>query len=390
VTGENLTIEAKLTVDLDDPASRMQLVKELVAFANTQGGSLHVGVADDGSRPGIDADLAGKLDPSRLCDVVNSYIHPDHLEIDVVPESSDDSERTVVRISVRRYPSPPIVIAKQGNYQGTDGNQPSAFRVGDVLVRKGTKVERAARPDYQNWIQESAEAARRLLMERVALITRMPEGASLQVVTEDEEIDEPSSLLARSLRAWRRDSSKLLSGRELALLLLTADTLSFDDDAERLVVGSALRRKATLWHWMAQFNPDPLWTEQALRDAVVGRDRDKSDAGRAIVDLGAAILDDTAYRGIIDELQGSTYAHFKDAASVGADQEALVRTLRDQRALPLDGGSLEAESDADLRLATTGLATSLLGDGRHQGEARKLGRLGLELFARSPGGVRLR
>src|SRR5690606_20152434 len=114
--------------------------------------------------------------------------------------------------------------------------QKSAFKAGDVLVRRGTKVERAMRADYQRWLRQAADDARSLLVDRVALIANLPDDASLQVVTDEDSMDEPTALISRSVRAWSRDPAKLLSATELAYLLLSAQSLTLDDDGQALVL----------------------------------------------------------------------------------------------------------------------------------------------------------
>jgi hypothetical protein len=92
--------------------------------------------------------------------------------------------------------------------------------------------------------------------------------------------------------AWLlQDPAKLLTGRELLVPLGAPDTVEFDDAGQRLVVNSTLRRRASLRHWLARFGPDAPWTERVLDEAVHGSDRDKSDAGRSIVQVGALMLD---------------------------------------------------------------------------------------------------
>jgi hypothetical protein len=107
------------------------------------------------------------------------------------------------------------------------------------------------------------------------------------------------------------------------------------------------------------------------------------------VEVGALVLDQQAYARVIRELSGSTYAHFREASVNGADQEEQIRRLRAARAKPYNNEYYERWSDADLTSESLLLAAELLGPGKRLSESRRLVRLRLELFARSPLGARL-
>jgi hypothetical protein len=387
---ENGVLERKVDYDPSNPSSRLQLVKEIVAMANSHGGTIRIGESDDGRCPGVDDERASALDPARVCDLVDSFIAPEHLELTHQTGPSDEPGRVVVEIVVPAHPRPPLVFTKDGNYRSRNDRQEYAFRRGDVYVRKGTKAERATRADFLTWTNDAVERERERWRSRMSLVAELPPDAELSFTTgNDVPQDEPVAILNRAVPIWKRDPSKLLSGQELATLLLARDGLEPAVDGQRLILHSALRRHATLWHWLSDFSPTPASVADLLIEAIGGSDRDKSDAGSAIVDVAALVLGDSEYDKVVGRLATSTYAHFREAAAVGCDRPAVIDALRGQRAANAGGAVLREQSDFELRTRTRELCAELIAPGRHQSQSRTLRRIGLELFARSRLGGRL-
>jgi predicted HTH transcriptional regulator len=171
---EHAALELKAHLDLGVNADKMKLVSEIVAMANADGGLIRVGVADDGTEVGLAPDLVAKFDPARLADLVGSFTNPDHVEVTISIVGGGGSQ--IVDLAVECFADPPLVICKDGNYED-GGRQTAEFRKGDVLVRRGTRAQRATRSDFAAWTRQACENARRTLLDRVAFVADLPEGA---------------------------------------------------------------------------------------------------------------------------------------------------------------------------------------------------------------------
>jgi hypothetical protein len=383
-------LECKGDHDPGNPQHRLQLVKEIVAMANALGGVIRIGETADGARPGIEAAAAIALDPARVCDLVDSFIAGEHIELTQSTSSANTAGFSVIEIEVPRHPRPPLVFTKSGNFQSSSGRQEFEFRRGDIYIRKGTKAEPVARADVLRWVDEAVEAERERWRSRVAFIAKLPADAELSFVAGSSGPQgEPAAVLARAVPIWKRDQSKLLSAQELATLLVARDSLTPDGDGQELIFQSALRRRATLWHWLVDFSPTAERIRQSLLLAVEGSDRDKSDAGGAIIDVAALMLDRDAYKQVVAALGSSSYAHFKEAAAEGRDRGAVLTRLRDLRERAISGEVIADLSDSELRSRTRDLAAELMRSGRHTSQSRQLNRFGLESIARSPLGRRI-
>lgn len=107
--GESKTLEFKQEIPAGD-----HIAKTVIAFANTAGGQLVIGVNDQGQRVGL-----GKQDVFEIMDQISSIIH-DHCEPTLFPEiyveNVDGCELLVVRVT--RGALLPYYLKNKGNEQG--------------------------------------------------------------------------------------------------------------------------------------------------------------------------------------------------------------------------------------------------------------------------------
>ena len=309
---EDTSVERKLTLNLDHAKDRVRLIKEVVAMANSGGGVIVIGADDDGTEIGLPEDLANHFDPARIGDLLDRFLRPDRLEIKlrhrVLPTG-----KVVVEVKVPPVADPPLVLCRPGNYE-KDGNQEALFPAQTVFVRRNTRAEPARREDYRQWRNEAIERARAEIIERLAMVVEAPSDARVRVVSGEDVKDEPSFLLSRSAEIFESRPERLLSGPDLLYLWRHRDTLRFDPVAAELVIQSALRKRATLFLWLAHLQPSADAVKRYIDRAMQMRDRDKSDAGKAILLVGARYLTDHEYDELVAIMAGSRYAHMREAA----------------------------------------------------------------------------
>lgn len=129
---EGSMIEFKQTV-VDD------IKKEVVAFANTQGGVIYVGIADDGGIVGVESYDEVSLQVSNM---IRDAIKPD---ITMFVQYSHEimSDKTVVKIDVQKGADSPYYIAKKG------------LRPEGVYVRQGSSSVPASESAIRRMIKET-------------------------------------------------------------------------------------------------------------------------------------------------------------------------------------------------------------------------------------------
>ena len=107
-----------------------QLAKEIVAFANFQGGRILLGVDDDGSIAGIQR---GDLELWVMDTVFSRYVHP--MIIPFYEEVQIDEEHRVAVITISQGISKPYVVRSQGREE-------IYFRIGSTS-RRATREQQA-------------------------------------------------------------------------------------------------------------------------------------------------------------------------------------------------------------------------------------------------------
>ena len=100
---ESDTVELKAEITAE-------IKKEVIAFANTKGGTIYIGIADDGEVLGVD-------EAQRKCEQLSSMLHdgikPDITSfIDITLESAETKE--IIKITVRRGTRCPYYLSDKG------------------------------------------------------------------------------------------------------------------------------------------------------------------------------------------------------------------------------------------------------------------------------------
>ena len=141
---ENIELKSAVTDDIK---------KEIVAFANSDGGTLYIGVRDDGEVMGLDDPDEAALQVSNM---VRDSIKPD-VTMFLHYETITDNEKKIIAVSVQRGTDRPYYIAKKG------------MRPEGVYVRQGYSAVPATDTMIRRMIKEtdgdSFEAMRSLEQE---------------------------------------------------------------------------------------------------------------------------------------------------------------------------------------------------------------------------------
>lgn len=140
---ENENNEVKSHFDWSQEGQQFDILKTIVAFANTAGGTIHI---EAFSCP------APKLDSARIDDFINKYVSPPLHGI-----SSNIENDGSCKISVQPSVYGPHVIKQGGNYI-INGNPKPAFYPGQIYVRHSSKSEPATGEDIQKIIRESVSS----------------------------------------------------------------------------------------------------------------------------------------------------------------------------------------------------------------------------------------
>jgi len=150
-------LDYKLQCDLSDTGALVELTKDIGAM-NILGGYLVVGADDTGNAVGLPTGQAQHFDQATLSAKIAKYL-PSGVDIRSTVHTLDDGSapREVALVWVGPHPDGWCIFLRNGDYT-KESKTKTAFRVGDVYARHGTRSE--------PWNQTDIAAARNALVAR--------------------------------------------------------------------------------------------------------------------------------------------------------------------------------------------------------------------------------
>ncbi len=139
---------------------KVEIVRDVVAMANTHGGYIMLGVeektgGDQKYEPvGINDDIVADLDIDRLRAQIERYV-AERVDIQLqIHRLLEYENRTFACIYVPKSDRSPVILEKPGTYEESPGQQRTAFHSGDILVRRGAASVKADQNDVRNIISQ--------------------------------------------------------------------------------------------------------------------------------------------------------------------------------------------------------------------------------------------
>ena len=181
---ETTSIEFKSFFDPKSPRDWCELVKDIVAIANSGGGVIVVGLDDRGAPSGLDASPLLDLDPADITDKVHKYTGYQFFEFSLHALNKGGSQLLAIHLGEVRTP---LVFEKPGTYDVGGGHQQSAFREGTIVFRHGAKSEPANNDDVRMSFERGLESARQALLQNVRQVVEAPIGSTVVTVLPSTE-----------------------------------------------------------------------------------------------------------------------------------------------------------------------------------------------------------
>ena len=379
MAGEGDHVDLKSDIDLDDAGAMMELVKDLIAIANSRGGLIRIGMTELAA-DGIDGEKLTKLDGAKISDQVNRYVSPKkvHVEHNV---ADIGGVRVLIDLTISSSGKYPLVVSRLANSQ-RNGRQISVMRPGEIYVRHGAKSELASYEDIVAMIDDAVNQSRKEFLQNIQRLALLPEGSQVAFSNPSGALLQAPEYLIdfrTSQRSYHRGA--LLDGNELLWCFVQRNLFILNEERLAMLVRSALRRTPTLFFWLAEaISKDTV--EEVISTSLQDDDRDKSDANQAILEVGSLLASDACLEEASNSMATSKYQHFRDAASNWAGREASLKVFEDRvakvrvghdSALETDIGTLYGEAEAVARAALEGgkLAPN---------QSRRLGDLGRVVF----------
>lgn len=181
--GETAQIDFKESFDPDSTEEWCEVVKDLVAMANTGGGIILFGVSDEGETADFDPSGVLAIDAATIVDKIHKYTGCQFEGVQLFEVMKDGERVAAMRL---HGCNPPMVFIKPGGYCASNGKQKQAFQKGTVYFRHGAKSEPGTRDDLRACIERKVEELRDGWLENIRKVVEAPVGSQIVLMPPDQ------------------------------------------------------------------------------------------------------------------------------------------------------------------------------------------------------------
>jgi hypothetical protein len=178
-TGESASIDFKGHFDPAEKSDWCELIKDIVAIANSGGGSILFGLDDDGQPTGLDCTEILRCDPADITNKLLSYTGKHFADFKLVAVQREGLRFGCLLIQAAPVP---LVFVSPGTYAVADNKQKSAFSVGAVYFRHGAKSQPGTSDDLETFLKREIAAVREVWIGRLRQVVEAPLDAAIHVI----------------------------------------------------------------------------------------------------------------------------------------------------------------------------------------------------------------
>lgn len=171
-----------------------ELIKDVIAMANSSGGRVVIGVNDEGKPSGESVAAFLALDSADIGNKIHKYTGHHFAEFAIERREVGGSEVAVVTIGGVRLP---IIFSAPGEYEWPAGKKKSAFNKGTIYFRHGAKSEPGTTEDLRATLERELERVRGFWLDGIAKVVQAPPEAQVQIVTPTVSLGKEASQVIR-------------------------------------------------------------------------------------------------------------------------------------------------------------------------------------------------
>lgn len=186
---ESKNVEFKESFDPNISRDWCEIIKDIVAIANSGGGVILLGVDNAGRPCGADLKAVSQIDPADISNKISKYTGLVDLEFEIFEKIKE--KHNLVAFLIQPV-SIPIVFRKPGTYDVGSGKQRSAFGVGTVYFRHGAKSEPGTSDDIRKVIEKKLDIIRKSWVRGVRKVVKAPHGTQIVSLHPSHKIEGPT------------------------------------------------------------------------------------------------------------------------------------------------------------------------------------------------------
>ena len=163
----------------DEKHDWCEIVKDVVAMANSGGGVIIFGLNNKGQPTGEDVSNVLDIDPATITDKVNQYTGCQFADFEIVEAQKDSHTVAVLSVTANQVP---MVFVRPGTYPTGDRKQKNAFSKGTVYFRHGAKSEPGTTEDLARTIERRLNCVRHEWLTGVRRVVQAPSGSQVAIL----------------------------------------------------------------------------------------------------------------------------------------------------------------------------------------------------------------
>ena len=176
---ESAELEFKASFDPAEASQWCEVIKDIVAIANSGGGAIVFGVNDDGTPCAADLSAVLGIDPATITDKIKKYTGQHFAGCSMARGTYQAHPVAILSIT---SPSMPMVFTAPGTYDSGAGKQKTAFSVGTVYFRHGAKSDPGTSEDLRLALERELSRIRSSWLDGIAKVVTAPPGTMVSVL----------------------------------------------------------------------------------------------------------------------------------------------------------------------------------------------------------------
>lgn len=170
-TSEAGDLDFKSSFDVASAGDWLELIKDIVALANSGGGLILLGLNDDGSPSGADTTALQGVDPADLTNRMHKYTGHHFSAFELIECQKEGQDLCALRVGGVRVP---LVFTRVGTYEVSEAKQKTAFSQGTTYFRHGAKSEPGTSEDLRIFLDREIERTRKSWLDGIAKVVEAP------------------------------------------------------------------------------------------------------------------------------------------------------------------------------------------------------------------------
>lgn len=192
---ESEVVDFKRSFDTASPREWAEIVKDIVAMANSGGGYIFIGLDDDSKPITTLGNCPCSIDPADITNKIYKYTDQQFHNFQI--KVTEKTGLPIVALVIGPA-SMPIVFTEVGTYVYEGAKQKTAFSKGTVYFRHGAKSEPSTTDDLRHFFDRLLETTRKSWLDGIAKVVEAPAGSRIAVIP--AEIPKSSSPQALPVR----------------------------------------------------------------------------------------------------------------------------------------------------------------------------------------------